>query len=95
MVHGPTGAISAAKAQSTTDDMHRSDKIMFYPSTLGLQNHNPNMTTLAPSQPQASSFYSATTQDGPSVALFRAAGDGAPPQLKRSIGSLDSTMDAQ
>ncbi|KAH0335703.1 hypothetical protein KCU81_g8901, partial [Aureobasidium melanogenum] len=50
------------------------------------------MSTLASAQP--SSVYPATTQDGPHVALFRAAGDGAPPQLKRSIGSIDSTMDA-
>ncbi|KAG9765763.1 hypothetical protein KCU73_g188, partial [Aureobasidium melanogenum] len=49
------------------------------------------MTTLAP---QSSTLYPATTQDGPHVALFRAAGDGAPPQLKRSIGSIDSAMDA-
>lgn len=73
--------------------MHRSDKILYYPSILGHQFHNFNMSTLASAQP--SSVYPATTQDGPHVALFRAAGDGAPPQLKRSIGSIDSTMDAQ
>ncbi|KAH0171201.1 hypothetical protein KCU67_g2295, partial [Aureobasidium melanogenum] len=94
LAHGPTGPISAAKDPVTTNDrgdINQSDKITHVPSTLGFQVHNFNMTTLAP---QSSTLYPATIQDGPHVALFRAAGDGAPPQLKRSIGSIDSAMDA-
>ena len=90
--------ITITKEEITTDnrgDYHRSDKIMYSPSTLGFQNHNFDTTTLASAQSQPSTLYPATTQDGTSVALFRAAGDGAPPQLKRNIGSIDSAMDAQ
>ncbi|CAD0112251.1 unnamed protein product [Aureobasidium uvarum] len=94
IAHGPTGAISAAKEQITTGHFQRSDKIILYPSTLGLPNHDFNMTTLASSQPQPSPFYPSTIHDGPSVAGFRPAGEGAP-QLKRGFSSVDSAMDEQ
>ncbi|KAI4786047.1 hypothetical protein E4T44_08723, partial [Aureobasidium sp. EXF-8845] len=51
------------------------------------------MTTLASQPPQPSAFRPTNIQDGPSVALFRSAEHAAPPQLKRSFGSLDSVMD--
>lgn len=96
MAHGPDVAISARQGakDGRHATSHRSDKISSPPSTLGFYHHNPIMTTLA-SQPQPSAFRPTNTQDGQSVALFRSAGDAAPPQLKRSFGSLDSVMDDQ
>jgi len=92
MAHGPAISARQGAKDERQATSHRSDKISLYPSTLGLDHHIPTMTTLA-SQPQPSAFRPTTIQDGQSVALFRSAGDAAPPQLKRSFGSLDSVID--
>ncbi|THX77575.1 hypothetical protein D6D04_06246 [Aureobasidium pullulans] len=88
IAHGPTGAISAAKAQITTDhNLYQSDKIHLPSSILGHPNHYHNMTSLASSQPQNTGFLSGSSPDV-SLARFRSA-DGAHPTLKRSLGSFD------